>query len=315
MPVGEYLAFDSRDVTDVEETWQQFVPSARLQRVDPRTFGFSWSSYAMPDFSVVTYDLAASVQSAIDPADQVMACRVASRGSRVSTPRGDLNAGMPWLAAGGPTAARWSDRATVRAFILDRAFLEHGARQMVGDDRFTVRTGGLDSSPLHHDLGAQWERTFQHVAASVFTPHGSGSLVDAELRRHALYMTLATFSRSFVESEERTAQRSAAPRTVRSAIAFIETHAHEPITVDDIARAARISTRGLQYAFRRALGVTPTEYLRRERLARAHAELRDGLRMPVAEVARRWGFTSPSRFAKQYREVYGRNPSQTVRVD
>lgn len=99
---------------------------------------------------------------------------------------------------------------------------------------------------------------------------------------------------------------------MRRAIAYIEEHAHEPITVDDVALAAGISTRGLQYAFRRAMGVTPTEYLRSERLARAHAELREGARAPVAEVARRWGFASPSRFAKHYREAYGCSPRQTL---
>ena len=311
--MGELLTFESRHLVDVEETWRAFVPSAALQHVDPRTFRFAWSSATMPDFSVVRYDLTASVQSAIDPVDQVMACRVASRGAWVGTPRRDLNAGMPWLAVEGETRARWSERADVRAFVFDRAFTESAARQVTGDDRFTLRGGGFSASPHSRDLASHWERGFLHVSGSLFGGGSDSPLIEAEMRRHALHTTLTVFSPAFVEALEEATQRTAAPRSVRRAIAYIEEHAHEPITIDDIAQAAHISTRGLQYAFRRALGITPTEYLRRERLARAHAELQSGTRMPVAEVARRWGFASPSRFAKHYRAMYGRSPRQTQR--
>jgi hypothetical protein len=122
--LGEVLTLASRDVGDVESTWRQFVPSASLQRVDPRTFAFSWTSAATPGFSVVKYRLNASVQSAIEPDGQLMACRVASRGGWVGTPRGDLNAGLPWLSLDGPTSARWHTRADVRAFVFDRAVAE-----------------------------------------------------------------------------------------------------------------------------------------------------------------------------------------------
>lgn len=310
--MGELLTFESRDVADVEETWRAFVPSAALHHVDPRTFRFAWTSTSIPDFSVVRYDLAASVQSAIDPVDQVMACRVVSRGAWVGTPRRDLNPGMPWLAVEGPTRARWSERADVRAFVFDRAFAEGAARQLTGDDRFSLRAGALTGPPHSRELASHWERVFLHVAGSFFGT-GGGALIEAELRRHALHTTLAVFSPAFMQALERAAQRTAAPRSVRRAISYIEEHAHEPITVDEVALAAGISTRGLQYAFRRALGVTPTEYLRSERLARAHADLQEGTRMPVAEVARRWGFASPSRFAKHYRAMYGRSPRQTLR--
>jgi AraC-like DNA-binding protein len=310
--MGELLTFESRQVADVEETWRAFVPSAALQHVDPRTFRFAWSSAAVQDFSLVRYELTASVQSAIDPVDQIMACRVASRGAWVGTPRGDLNAGMPWLAVDGPTRARWTERAEVRAFVFDRAFAEGAGRQLTGDDRFSLRAGGFTASPQSRDLASHWERVFLHVAGSFFGAVGVAPLIEAELRRHALHTTLTVFSPAFAEALDRAAQRIAAPRTVRRAIAYIETHAHEPITVDDVARAAGISTRGLQYAFRRALGLTPSEYLRNERLARAHAELQEGTRMPVAEVARRWGFASRSRFAKHYRDAYGRSPRQTL---
>jgi AraC-like DNA-binding protein len=314
--LAELLTLESRDVGDVEDTWHQFVPSAALHRVDPRTFAFSWTSAALPGFAIVRYQLVAAVQASIEPEDQLMACRVASRGAWVGTGRGDLNAGMPWLAPDGATTARWHDKADVRAFIFDRVLAEEDARRLTGDDRFTLRAPTTNPSPTSRDVAAHWERVFQHVAGSLLTPARQGSaMIEAELRRHALHTTLAAFSPAFGRALERTAQRRAAPRSVRRAIAYMEEHAHEAITIDDVAAAADISTRGLQYAFRRALDQTPMEYLRRQRLSGAHAEMEAGTRAHIADIARRWGFASASRFAKHYREAYGRTPRQTLRGD
>ena len=78
---------------------------------------------------------------------------------------------------------------------------------------------------------------------------------------------------------------------------------------DDIAAASFMSTRGLQYAFRRALDMTPTDALRRARLDGAHRDLRAGNGASVATVARRWGFSNSSRFAAAYRDTYGMPPT------
>ncbi|WP_030669212.1 AraC family transcriptional regulator [Streptomyces sp. NRRL B-1347] len=105
--------------------------------------------------------------------------------------------------------------------------------------------------------------------------------------------------------------------TLRRAVAYIDDHADRPITVADIAAAAHVTIRTLQYAFRRHLDTTPLAHLRRARLAHAH---RDLLNAPprgdatVAGIAARWGFAHPGRFAALYRSVYGTSPSRTLRT-
>ncbi|MFD8458408.1 helix-turn-helix domain-containing protein [Streptomyces antimycoticus] len=56
-------------------------------------------------------------------------------------------------------------------------------------------------------------------------------------------------------------------------------------------------------------------YLRRVRLAHAHHSLATADRetATVTEIATRWGFFHPARFAALYRETYGRSPSATLR--
>ncbi|MGV9817507.1 AraC family transcriptional regulator [Nocardia xishanensis] len=110
-------------------------------------------------------------------------------------------------------------------------------------------------------------------------------------------------------------RRDAHPDTLRRAIAYIEAHANEPITVADIAAGAYVSIRAVQLAFRRHLDSTPMSYLRKVRLAAAHEQLRatgPGSGQTVTSVAADWGFAHPGRFASAYREAYGVSPQTTL---
>ncbi|MGY1615731.1 helix-turn-helix transcriptional regulator [Geodermatophilus sp. SYSU D00691] len=106
------------------------------------------------------------------------------------------------------------------------------------------------------------------------------------------------------------------PGTLRRAVAYIEANPDLDLSVADIARAACVTPRAVQLAFRRHLNTTPTAYLRQVRLAQAHRQLRDatpGDGLTVTAVAARWGFT-PSRFTERYRAAYGVLPSRTLRT-
>ncbi|MEJ2863785.1 helix-turn-helix transcriptional regulator [Actinomycetospora flava] len=106
------------------------------------------------------------------------------------------------------------------------------------------------------------------------------------------------------------------PATVRRAVAFIDGHAHEDISLTEIARAARLGPRGLQSAFHRHLGTTPLTYLRKARMAGAHADLQAGDPTrgdTVGAIAARWGFANAGRFSVEYRQVYARSPRETLR--
>lgn len=309
--MGHILNVRSRGVDDVERVWTRFVPSARLDRVDPRTVDFAWESVELDRFSVVSWQLTASVHASIEMTDQLMACRMVGDDLRLTSGPGALAPRLPWLASERRIDAEWTGSARVRAFVFDRTDAERVARAASGDDRLVLRR--IDPTPRTREAATQWERSFAHVSASLGAAHDDDILAE-EMRRHALITTLSAFSTPYVEAVARAHQRAAAPRTVRRAIAHIEAHAQRPLTLEDIASASGISSRGLQHAFRRELDTTPTEYLRRVRLSAAHDELRAGTAVSVAEVARRWGFSSASRFARYHREHYGQNPAQVIRM-
>jgi transcriptional regulator GlxA family with amidase domain len=104
---------------------------------------------------------------------------------------------------------------------------------------------------------------------------------------------------------------------VRLAAAFIDAHADRHITLDEIARAAGVTGRALQYAFRRHYATTPTGYLRQVRLDRARDDLLaavPGDGMTVAVVARTWGWANSAHFAAAYRRRFGQRPSHALRA-
>jgi len=102
---------------------------------------------------------------------------------------------------------------------------------------------------------------------------------------------------------------------LRRALDFIHDNAEYEITIRDIAAAADVTPRAIQYAFRAHLDMAPLEYLRRVRLERAHRELKSGdpAHDTVTSIAGRCGFNHPGRFSRAYKEVFGTEPSRTLR--
>lgn len=133
---------------------------------------------------------------------------------------------------------------------------------------------------------------------------------------HLAAATLQAFPSNAGLEPTATERRDAArPALLRRAMAFIEENAHRDIAPSDIAAAVYLTPRAVQYMFRRNLDCTPTEYLRRVRLHRAHQELvaRSPRETTVNAVAARWGFSHSGRFAAYYRQTFGRAPLTTLR--
>ena len=88
-----------------------------------------------------------------------------------------------------------------------------------------------------------------------------------------------------------------ATAAVRDAVAFIDAHADERVTLAALARETGVSPFHLQRVFRRELGVTPREYQQARRLDLLRAQLRRG--QTVSRATYDAGFGSPSRVYEQ----------------
>ncbi|MGY5809065.1 AraC family transcriptional regulator [Rhizobium sp. LEGMi198b] len=109
-------------------------------------------------------------------------------------------------------------------------------------------------------------------------------------------------------------QPSAVPRHVKRAIDFMMAQIASPLTIEDIAREAGVSVRGLQAAFRQFKDMTPMAYLRQLRLDGVRCELKSGRSRDVliSDIAKRWGFSHMGRFSALYVRAFGETPRQTL---
>jgi AraC-like DNA-binding protein len=172
-------------------------------------------------------------------------------------------------------------------------------------------------TPVSPAMNRHWAATAAYLAGSFAGPDPAvahplvlNAVVDA-----VAAAVLTVFPNTTMRVDHTTGPGRAAPAVVRRAVAFIDAHAAEPITLEDIAAASGIKVRGLQAAFARHRDTTPMGYLRRVRMERAHRDLQAGDRAggdSVTATARRWGFGSPGRFAAEYRRLYGRPPGETL---
>ncbi|MFI6095051.1 AraC family transcriptional regulator [Lentzea sp. NPDC051213] len=101
------------------------------------------------------------------------------------------------------------------------------------------------------------------------------------------------------------------PKALRAAVAFVETHLPEQISLGQIAEAAGCSARTISSAFREKLGTSPMGYVRDLRLDRIRHDLLS-TDDQIGEIAYRWGMTHLGRFAGEYRSRFGELPSATA---
>lgn len=102
-------------------------------------------------------------------------------------------------------------------------------------------------------------------------------------------------------------------RVVREARRCMQAHADAPISVPDLCEALHVSRRTLQDSFQDVLQMSPVTYLRALRLNGVRRDLKRGDDQAVADHAARWGFWHQSRFAADYRQLFGELPSETLR--
>lgn len=88
--------------------------------------------------------------------------------------------------------------------------------------------------------------------------------------------------------------------------AFLLSHYHRPLSLQDVARAMGCSRAHLCRRYRHAAGRTPFDFLREVRLEAAKRLLRS--EVPISRVAQMVGFEDPSYFSRVFSEQVGHSP-------
>lgn len=105
------------------------------------------------------------------------------------------------------------------------------------------------------------------------------------------------------------AEETAENPQITQAREFIAENIAEDITLSDCARVAHMSTFYFCKMFKRATGLSFTEYLSRLRTEKAKAHLLDA-QVRVSEVAFEVGFQSLSQFNRVFKSITGQSPTE-----
>ncbi|MER6653608.1 helix-turn-helix domain-containing protein [Streptomyces sp. NPDC000971] len=210
------------------------------------------------------------------------------------------------------TGALHSARYTITMF--DPALLDRVAAAGANSDGPVRLTG---QRPVDAAANRRLGSTVAFLRDQVLTGPAVEGLVVATAVQHLAAVTLSALpSITAQEEDHRTDSRDAHTETLRRAKAFIEENAHRTIALADIAAAAFVTPRAVQYAFSRHTDTTPLGHLRHVRLTRAHSDLvkADPHVSSVTRIAAAWGFPHVGRFAAAYRRHYGVTPAVTLRA-
>ncbi|WP_137169959.1 helix-turn-helix domain-containing protein [Marinomonas sp. FW-1] len=150
---------------------------------------------------------------------------------------------------------------------------------------------------------------------TVMTPNNTQALLEHEAIRKGIRDTLLQSLLELVNEEEVQYLTSLArKRIVDKARDYVLANINDAPSIVDLCNNVGASRRKLQYCFQETLGINPVTYLRTIRLNSVHRELlmQDSTKQ-VQNIAAKWGFLHLSRFANDYRQLFGELPSDTLK--
>jgi AraC-like DNA-binding protein len=187
--------------------------------------------------------------------------------------------------------------------ISDKAIADHSGFRKLEFQREVDLRNPLIAPWIHHIAAIISDKQTCELLQTA--PH-----IATEYERLLLSLLLA--GQPHREGAERS--HCIAPGSVKRAEQYIQENAAEPLTLADIARAAKVPTRTLLESFRRFRGTSPVRYLRHVRLDQAREALRKGSVETAAEAAMNAGLMHLGRFSKDYADRFGEKPSDTLRA-
>jgi len=123
----------------------------------------------------------------------------------------------------------------------------------------------------------------------------------------SLWMRILVFlSRLYVEE---TTDQAQTVGSLSRVISFMSRHYIEPLTIDDLAHVAGMSTSTLFREFKSIMGRPPIDHLLHLRIERA-GRLLQSSPMRIGEVAAAAGFEDSNYFTRQFRRIKGMSPRE-----
>ena len=195
---------------------------------------------------------------------------------------------------------------------LRREWLEELAEQhglaAPGDSAWRWQPGQIlannpGAEPLRNSMGQCFTPAF-----AAGTSRSNREFIEYDLPLMILRAGSANFKPGVSNINART-------RVRHRALAYLRSRHRRAVTVHELCEATACSISTLERAFRDEFGVSPKQYMLRDRLSGARRALMDEpLERSITNVAGDWDFGHMGKFARDYRRAFGELPSETRRI-
>ena len=97
-------------------------------------------------------------------------------------------------------------------------------------------------------------------------------------------------------------------------IEYTQDTGHLFMNLTELETFTGLSSRMLQLSFQKTLNITPSQWIKKQKMLHAHRLIVEGKGfITITQIALECGFTNFSLFAKYYREEFKELPSQTMK--
>ena len=219
------------------------------------------------------------------------------------------------IASNEPILYRYQENANHTTVGIDKPMLTAYAQKLVNgqEERELI----LHPQLLWRTPEADSFRRYLEFISQELVRGGSlfnSPLITTEIQNTIFSMLLTLSDNNYLPLEKQL-EEACFPAYVRQARDYIEAHLDRPVSLADITAATGVHVTTLLKGFKQHYEISPMAYLKQKRLEAVHGKLlaAEPLSTSVTKVATQYGFFHLGRFARDYRQLFGELPSETLK--
>lgn len=302
--------FESRDIGELEDYFSSSYSPVEIQTLGEHgKFGFTGTVSLFGSVRLERYMTVGSYEiRPLVPMDATIFFMVLDNQVRVNSKKSDLRLGQRMATVcHHPVDLQLMDGSQQLSLVIPDKLLQRRLTRLL--DGPAGRPLRFDSSAFPVDAFGAFTAALQDLPGSPILqlaagiPGQSNGLED--LLTDSLILNLPNNNSELLS---KTPQIS--PRQVKRALEYIHAAPHRHISPVTLAEVSGVSTRALQYAFRKATGKTISEYQTALRIEMSCMELLSSSPRSIGEIGRSLGFGSPSHFSQVFRKTIGVSPME-----
>ncbi|GAB4347109.1 MAG: AraC family transcriptional regulator [Leptolyngbyaceae cyanobacterium] len=196
--------------------------------------------------------------------------------------------------------SRWQQPSEAIVLNLKSDLLTQNAAELLGVDQIELLPRILLDDPLIRQIALALKADLES--------RRPGGRLYAETLTNALAVHLV---RNYSAHQHKSIRRlgGLSPTQLKSVVDYIHAYLDRELALEELAAIAQLSPYHFCRSFKQSTGLTPHQYLIRQRVERAKLLLKEG-KMGILEVALACGFTHQSHLNRHFKRLTGMTPKK-----